>query len=706
MSSLSSNLPISASFLPWCQKSSSATTTNSTTTSRRNSPLQLPPIQSFGQYPTPAIQWRDSDAFDSYESSPIADDNSSPPSPMDQSHPATPATNAMYPPSYLPRKEPSPSSSSLDSNSAAAPAANHWFWVGPHPSAQAIAEKTCEMICYFWFSNTLGAPKNSPHYREPIRSSRRSQQQRSNNSNNNSSYSPSEPPCGLSDATTAALQFTPSPQFVHFMQKLLQTTQVSQSVIVLSLHYIYRLKEENHFTNGKAGSEFRVAVVALMLANKFIDDNTYTNKTWSDVSGIELQEINKMEREFLRGVDFRLYVNTDTYKAWVKLLEGLVAIKERDQQQWHYSRRHDTTSLHAPIPRLSAPDCTTHHHHHHHHHQPRARSSSPLPSLKASYPFTFVAPNNSSSSGSEAIRSRARPPIPPPSVPGVKRPAIVAFSPTSLALQGGPSKRPISLNMSLVRPIQGPVSAGSAYPLTDFAKLSLNKSNNTTPSRLTPAKTKQQSTADNSQTLAAAYTLQDRIAGPDPQHLYYYTLASSPTHSESDNRVHKAFLRSHLPQTYQPPSSYLHPPAQIHHPIYTQSASASPVHPLPSCRYLPSYHHHPHNNHHQHHQHHYPQQHYMDSHGPSYASNNSNYSDSLALPPIRVRDSCDDDSSSSLSGSYSNLPSCQLPRQSNRVPVAPFANAGPPGVHWPSQYAQPHGYPHMRYSISQSHFAY
>ena len=76
---------------------------------------------------------------------------------------------------------------------------------------------------------------------------------------------------GLSDASTAVLQFTPSPQFVHFMHKLLQTTQVSQSVIVLSLHYVYRLKEVNQFTSGQPGSELRVAVVALMMANKFVD---------------------------------------------------------------------------------------------------------------------------------------------------------------------------------------------------------------------------------------------------------------------------------------------------------------------------------------------------------------------------------------------------------------------------------------------------
>ncbi|KAH8107281.1 hypothetical protein DFH11DRAFT_1830179 [Phellopilus nigrolimitatus] len=97
------------------------------------------------------------------------------------------------------------------------------------------------------------------------------------------------------------LQFCVSREFVAFMQKLLENTQVSQSVIVLSLHYIFRLKQRNNFTLGKPGSEFRVAVCALMLANKFVDNNTYTNKTWSDVSAIPLDELNKMEHEFLLG---------------------------------------------------------------------------------------------------------------------------------------------------------------------------------------------------------------------------------------------------------------------------------------------------------------------------------------------------------------------------------------------------------------------
>jgi Cyclin, N-terminal domain len=56
------------------------------------------------------------------------------------------------------------------------------------------------------------------------------------------------------------------------MQKLFQTTQLSQSVLVLSLHYVHRLEERNSGTIAHPGSESRVAVAALMMANKFVDE--------------------------------------------------------------------------------------------------------------------------------------------------------------------------------------------------------------------------------------------------------------------------------------------------------------------------------------------------------------------------------------------------------------------------------------------------
>lgn len=112
-----------------------------------------------------------------------------------------------------------------------------WLDVSRTRSARFIAEKTCEMICYLWFASS---PPNSPFLNRPV--------------------------------TASNLQLVATPTFVQFMQKLLETTQVSHSVIVLSLHYIYRLKDRNNGTPAQAGSEFRIAVAALMMANKFLDE--------------------------------------------------------------------------------------------------------------------------------------------------------------------------------------------------------------------------------------------------------------------------------------------------------------------------------------------------------------------------------------------------------------------------------------------------
>lgn len=63
--------------------------------------------------------------------------------------------------------------------------------------------------------------------------------------------------------------------------------QVSHSVVILALLFVSRLKSKNPI-NGLPGSEFRASITALALGNKVLDDNTYTAKTWAEVSGLDL----------------------------------------------------------------------------------------------------------------------------------------------------------------------------------------------------------------------------------------------------------------------------------------------------------------------------------------------------------------------------------------------------------------------------------
>ncbi|GBE78572.1 cyclin-domain-containing protein [Sparassis latifolia] len=417
-----------------------------------------------------------------------------------------------------------------------------WFSNAQQRPSRHIVEKTCEMICYLWFSSqssSISPPKRTRADPEGPQT-----------------YFPH------SDSSTASLQFSVSPAFICFMQKVLETTQVSQSVIVLSLHYIYRMKARNRFTSGQPGSEYRVAMAALMMANKFVDDNTYTNKTWSEVSGIDLVELNKMEREFLLGIDFGLYVDKTTYSSWLNLLRGLIMAKERDSQQWHrpwwrarsghWSRA--MTSKHTPS--CSAGSFANSH---------RARSSSPR-RFSAAFPLTY-----SDSSTLPSVPSVSAHAVSASS--GSKRSAEVAFSPVPNVFPlVNPSHQPTGLTLQIP---QAKYSGGYSManssspsePLQSLAQLSLDAS--PTNGSNSPAWTSGVRQDVGPQILVSAYHLDERQPHTAPQNLYYYALTSSAT---EERNYRKAKLQYHQPPSV--PSSVRHIHAPV--PLLVQSVSASP----------------------------------------------------------------------------------------------------------------------------------
>ncbi|PVZ99994.1 hypothetical protein BB558_003982 [Smittium angustum] len=107
-----------------------------------------------------------------------------------------------------------------------------------------------------------------------------------------------------------------SAAFIKFSYSILNSTRVSQSVINLALLYMSRLKKSQKNISPKTGSEFSIITVSLMLASKFLEDNTFTSKTWSKVSSIPLNKLLLMQSEFLEALNYRLYVDPPEYSNW------------------------------------------------------------------------------------------------------------------------------------------------------------------------------------------------------------------------------------------------------------------------------------------------------------------------------------------------------------------------------------------------------
>ncbi|KAK9761245.1 hypothetical protein K7432_013987 [Basidiobolus ranarum] len=126
--------------------------------------------------------------------------------------------------------------------------------------------------------------------------------------------------CYMWNTQFSSVSFTASADFKAFCSALIFTTEMSSTIILTALQYIHRLKSHSPSAGGNKGSEYRLFTVALILASKFLDDATYTNKTWAEVTRIPVEELNLMELEFLIFIDFDLYASEKEFIHWLQCL--------------------------------------------------------------------------------------------------------------------------------------------------------------------------------------------------------------------------------------------------------------------------------------------------------------------------------------------------------------------------------------------------
>ncbi|KDN45081.1 hypothetical protein K437DRAFT_125825 [Tilletiaria anomala UBC 951] len=148
---------------------------------------------------------------------------------------------------------------------------------------------------------------------------------------------------------SAMIRLKPQASFISFAREVLNTTQLSMSVVLCALLYIYRFKSMHPHVKGREGSEYRLAIVGLMLANKFLDDNTYTNKTWSEISNMRLNDITRMEIEFWSGLGMSIHVTEQEFMAWTKWLEVITeqrtqSLARREKETMATSSRTSTSA--------------------------------------------------------------------------------------------------------------------------------------------------------------------------------------------------------------------------------------------------------------------------------------------------------------------------------------------------------------------------
>lgn len=125
------------------------------------------------------------------------------------------------------------------------------------------------------------------------------------------------------------------PQFRKYVSQILSSTRLPSSTILLGLYYLaarMRICSTTKVYDPSSGQVYRMLTTALVLGSKFLDDNTFQNRSWSEVSSIPVAELNQMELQWLKDFDWelheRIHNKHDGFMVWKAHWEKYCADKQ------------------------------------------------------------------------------------------------------------------------------------------------------------------------------------------------------------------------------------------------------------------------------------------------------------------------------------------------------------------------------------------
>lgn len=65
----------------------------------------------------------------------------------------------------------------------------------------------------------------------------------------------------------------------------------------------------------------RTFLASVMISSKFLQDRTFSNRAWSKISGLDVQELSRVERRVLMALEFNLNVCETTWNTWTNFLK-------------------------------------------------------------------------------------------------------------------------------------------------------------------------------------------------------------------------------------------------------------------------------------------------------------------------------------------------------------------------------------------------
>lgn len=115
----------------------------------------------------------------------------------------------------------------------------------------------------------------------------------------------------------------PNISLLDYLTRIVEYSNCEENTLISALIYIDRIAKIKNITKLNV---YKLIFTSILISLKYNEDEIYDNIYYSRIAGVSIQELNKMEYEFVLLLNFNFYINDILFNQYKSALETLETI--------------------------------------------------------------------------------------------------------------------------------------------------------------------------------------------------------------------------------------------------------------------------------------------------------------------------------------------------------------------------------------------
>ena len=109
----------------------------------------------------------------------------------------------------------------------------------------------------------------------------------------------------------------PEISILKYLLRIIECSNIEENTLIISLIYLYEVSKKKKITDFNI---HKLLFTSILISLKFNEDEIYPFYYYSQIAGINQEELMQLELNFYSLIDFNLFVNEETFNYYQKII--------------------------------------------------------------------------------------------------------------------------------------------------------------------------------------------------------------------------------------------------------------------------------------------------------------------------------------------------------------------------------------------------